>query len=132
MSTKDNKLTPKQLMFIDIFENNATNISQACKKVGINRATYYDWVDKSDTFKKRIDEAKEGMIDFAESMLFKNMKAGNPTSIIFFLKTKGRSRGYVEYNDQTEESKDEVVPTVVNIVLEDRSREDIKIEKEVE
>jgi hypothetical protein len=35
-------------------------------------------------------------LDTAESALFNQIKEGNVTSIIFYLKTKGRRRGYVE------------------------------------
>ena len=41
----------------------------------------------------------EQQLDFAESTLFQQMKAGNTTATIFFLKTKGRKRGYVEKHD---------------------------------
>ena len=35
-------------------------------------------------------------MDFAESHLYKLVKEGNPAATIFFLKTKGKARGYVE------------------------------------
>ncbi len=41
-------------------------------------------------------EAEEGRLDIAESILMKQIKKGNTTALIFFLKTKGRQRGYVE------------------------------------
>ena len=41
-------------------------------------------------------EVDEGSIDFAETMLHKNIRDGNVPSIIFYLKTKGKKRGYIE------------------------------------
>jgi hypothetical protein len=35
-------------------------------------------------------------IDFAESQLHKQIKEGSTAATIFFLKTKGKQRGYVE------------------------------------
>lgn len=90
------KLTIKQKKFIEAFEKQATNISRACKKIGIDRQTHYNWYSANSTYKRKIDEISESMIDFAESMLYKNMKDGKESSILFFLKTRGKSRGYVE------------------------------------
>ena len=41
-------------------------------------------------------EARESSVDLAESKLIEAIKNGNLTAIIFFLKTQGKSRGYVE------------------------------------
>ena len=90
------RLSDKQKAFLETFEKSATNVSTACKKAGITRKTYYRWMNTNDTLKERVEDIRESMIDFAESMLYKNMKAGKETSTLFFLKTRGKSRGYVE------------------------------------
>ena len=36
------------------------------------------------------------MIDFAESSLYKQIKDGNTSATIFFLKTQAKRRGYIE------------------------------------
>lgn len=87
----------KQELFIEALTQSAGNISVACKKVGISRETYYKWYKDTDvTFKTKVDEVNEGLVDLAETMLLKNIKEGRTAEIIFFLKTKGRERGYVE------------------------------------
>jgi len=83
-------------MFIKAFKKSAGNIAKACDVAGIARSTYYEWMGKSDIFKKEVEDVKEGLIDFAESQLMKNIKDGKETSLIFFLKTQGKKRGYVE------------------------------------
>jgi len=44
-------------------------------------------------------EARERMIDFAESKLYQNIKAGDNTAIIFYLKTQAKHRGYIERSE---------------------------------
>lgn len=53
-----------------------------------------------------IDE-KESLLDLAESKLIQNIQDQDTTSIIFYLKTQGKKRGYVE--------KQEVDQTVTTI-----------------
>ncbi len=89
-------LTVKQKLFVKAFEKQSTNVSRTCKIVGIERSTHYNWMSSNATYKEKIKNIEESMIDFAEGMLYKNMKAGKESSILFFLKTRGRARGYVE------------------------------------
>ena len=90
------KLTDKQKLFLKAFRKHATNATKACEAVGIDRSTYYNWQSTNPTFKQGCSDVHESMIDFAESMLYKNIKDCKESSINFFLKTRGKSRGYVE------------------------------------
>jgi predicted DNA-binding transcriptional regulator AlpA len=71
-------------------------VSRACEMLGISRTTYYKYYNEDAEFKKQVDDIGEATIDFAESKLFELIKSGNITATIFFLKTKGRRRGYTE------------------------------------
>ena len=94
--------------FIRIFKANACNIKATCEAFGIDRSTYYDWMAKYQAFNSSVEEAKEGLIDDAESALLRNILEGNVTAQIFFLKTKGRERGYIEHHniDHTTKGKE--------------------------
>ena len=72
------------------------NVTLACKNVGIARSTYYDWLEKDLQFKKDVDEICEVQLDFVESKLFNAIDKENITAIIFYMKCKGKNRGYVE------------------------------------
>ena len=50
-------------------------------------------------YKKAVEDIAEQVIDFAESALYKNVRDGKEVSTLFYLKTKGRKRGYVERLD---------------------------------
>lgn len=84
--------------FIEAYKRSFGNISQSCKAVGIVRQTYYNWLEKDSDFSVSINNIapKDSFLDFVESKLVEKINAGDTTSIIFALKTKGKSRGYVE------------------------------------
>ncbi len=69
-------------------------ITVACKKAGVSRGTYYNWFNSDDEFKELALDVDEMQKDFVESKLLENINANDPTSIIFYLKTKARERGY--------------------------------------
>ncbi len=104
LESKDNlncRLSKKQKAFIDVFSGPAMcNISATCDKVGIARRTFYYWKERNQRFREAIEDAEEMSIDFAESKLRQAVMGGDMTAIIFFLKTKGKKRGYVEQIEQ--------------------------------
>ncbi len=81
---------------IEALEKSLGIVTSACKTVGIVRSTHYKWYAEDEQYKKEVDSIKDLVLDFAESQLHKQISEGNPTSTIFFLKTKGKERGYVE------------------------------------
>lgn len=97
--TKSNIL--KKEVFLNKFESSLGNISLSCDEAKINRSTYYDWLEKDEVFKQKVESINEKSIDFVESALFKQIRDGNTTATIFFLKTKGKNRGYVERQEIT-------------------------------
>lgn len=87
-------------LFLEAFSNSAGNISHACKSIGVSRQAYYNWIDNDPNFAKKTQDILEDNIDLAETMLMKNIRDGKEASIFFFLKTKGKSRGYIETVEQ--------------------------------
>lgn len=86
--------------FIDILVRKYGNKTEACKAMHISRQAVYDWMAADPGFKKQVENVDEILIDDAESALHRAIEEGNVTAIIFFLKTKGKKRGYVEQIDQ--------------------------------
>ena len=85
-----------KILFIKYYYNLTGNIAKLCKNIGINRQTYYNWIEKDKQFKKDVEDEQEALIDFAESKLFNLINDKNPIAIFFFLKTKAKHRGYIE------------------------------------
>jgi len=84
---------------IKALEQSLGVVTVACKNVGIARQTFYEWYKNDEEFKKSVDSIEDIALDFAESQLHKQIKDGNVTATIFYLKTKGVKRGYVERQD---------------------------------
>ena len=98
---KSERLSKKQKKFIELYSGPALcNISATCEAVGISRRLFYYWKERSAKFKEAIDDAEEQNIDMAETKLKRAVLDGDMTAIIFFLKTKGKKRGYVEQIEQ--------------------------------
>ncbi len=80
----------------EVYEKKACNVSATCAALNITRTIWYRWREKHKNLDEMLKESEEAMIDFAESKLMENIQDGEVTSLIFFLKTKGKNRGYVE------------------------------------
>lgn len=120
----------KKALFLEAFKQTLGNVSNACKSVGIDRGTYYLWIEKDKAFKKAIEEITEVQLDFVETALFKGIKEGNASLITFFLKTKGKDRGYVERREITGKEGEDLIPKKTLTMQE--ARELIKrIEQEI-
>ena len=95
MATRSQSAHQKKVM-IEALEKSLGIVTTACKLTGVSRRTYYDWLKNDKKFAEAVSEMDEIALDFAESKLHGNIKEGKETSVIFFLKTKGKRRGYVE------------------------------------
>lgn len=74
----------------------AGNIADAARLLGCTRQTLWSRVQENKTLKAVCAEAVEETLDLAESKLVDQIKKGNLGAICFYLKTRGRKRGYVE------------------------------------
>lgn len=75
------------------------NVTTACKAAGISRKTFYKWHKEDTDFATEADEITDEQLDFVEDKLLQAINEGNVSAIIFYLKTKGRKRGYSERVD---------------------------------
>ena len=86
---------------IEALEKSLGIVTTACKSVGIDRGTHYNWMKSDEDYAAAVLSIEDMTIDFAESQLHKQIKEGNSTSTIFFLKTKAKKRGYIERHEVT-------------------------------
>ncbi len=86
----------KKKNLIQALEKSLGIVTTAWKDVGCARSTFYKYYDNDKEFRKKVDNIENYTLDFVESQLHKKIKDGDTTSIIFYCKTKGKKRGYIE------------------------------------
>ena len=101
------QLEAKKKSMIDLLTQ-MTPVIDACKKAGIGRTTHYNWLKNDPEYKESVDSIQDHRLDQAERRLDELIAAKNPTAIIFFLKTKGKKRGYVERQEVQEVKREEM------------------------
>lgn len=85
--------------FLIAYENSLGVLKTACEISGMCRKTIWEWRKRYPEFDAACHECEETAIDFVESKMFKKIDRGDKGSeslMIFYLKTKGKHRGYVE------------------------------------
>jgi len=66
------------------------------KKLKCSPQTIYNYAKEYPEVQEAIDNARGELVDTAESKLAAAIKKGESWAICFYLKTQGKSRGYVE------------------------------------
>jgi len=84
---------------IEALEKSLGVVTMACRLVGIDRSTHYQWMKEDRDYKQKCDDLKNVALDFAESQLHNRIKSNDTGAIIFFLKTQGKARGYIEKSE---------------------------------
>lgn len=90
----------------------------------ITRQTLSKRIAASKHLREVCDEVVEQTLDWAESKLLELMAAGDKTAILFYLKCKGKNRGYIERQELTGKdgavlTGDKLEPVEVNIRIID-------------
>lgn len=105
-------LSVDQIAFIDLMIPMQFNVSDICAEVGINRRTYYRWLDENVAFKQAYDDAREYIIDKAEQVLMRAMDGADAKTAQFIL--KALSWRYKDKIDIT--SNGQTVGSTINII----------------
>jgi hypothetical protein len=77
------------------------NMSNAAKLLNVRRQSLYEWKKSYPEIDKAIDQSREAATDNIESALYTKALSGNVAAQIFWLKCKGKDRGWVERSEIT-------------------------------
>jgi hypothetical protein len=76
-------------------------VTTAARQAGIERTTHYTWLKEDEEYKRAVDSLEDVALDFAESKLHSLIQNDDTAATIFYLKTKGKKRGYIERQELT-------------------------------
>jgi hypothetical protein len=111
---KSQNATLKKNAMLKALESTLGVVTSACEVVGIDRRTHYRWMNEDEAYRVQVESLTDLAVDFAESQLFELIKgahrevstpdgeviriqdAPNTSATIFYLKTRGKKRGYIE------------------------------------
>ena len=110
----------KKESMIKALEQSLGIVTVACKKADIPRSTFYKWLKEDEEFKKQVIDIENIALDFAESQLHKQISDNSTSATIFYLKTKGKKRGYIERQEITVADG---VPTNFQIEIIDKTED---------
>lgn len=80
-------------------EDSGGIISTIAERLGCEWHTAKKYIENNEELKSVYEAESESVIDLAESKLIENIQANDNTAILFYLKTKGKKRGYIERNE---------------------------------
>lgn len=93
------KILKKQML--DALEASLGIVTVAANAVGIERKTHYRWLAADKDYAEKVAAIDSVALDFAESKLHQQIKSNNTAATIFYLKCRGKARGYVERTELT-------------------------------
>ena len=91
-------LTTKQIA--DALRATGGFVTQASVKLGVTYQAVYKRLKTSPELAALKEEIDESTLDLAETKLIELIKEKNLGAICFYLKCKGRSRGYIEHSPE--------------------------------
>lgn len=71
-------------------------VSQTAKKLNVSASNIYAWMDRHPELKELKQDIEESYLDLAETKLLKLVDSADLGAVCFYLKCKGKKRGYVE------------------------------------
>jgi hypothetical protein len=92
----------------EALEKNDALISQSAKSLGISRQALSRRIHKNAELEAFLEDVRESTLDIAEGALFKAIRGGKAWAICFYLKCKGKRRGYIEKQELDLSTKEDL------------------------
>jgi hypothetical protein len=87
-------LDQQQEKFLEVLEQNMGVVSLTLDMTKTSRVVFNEWMTEV-FFNEKVKDIDAKTLDIVEKLLLDEINKGNMSAIQFYLKTKGRNRGYV-------------------------------------
>jgi hypothetical protein len=78
----------KKQKFVDAYKKTNGNITDSASITGIERKTYYNWLEKDNDFAMQILDSEADLNDEIRQVLIAKAADGDMTAVIFYLKNR--------------------------------------------
>jgi len=103
-TSADTKLWPKKVA--EALRNEKGLVTVAAKRLGVSYEKLCRFLKENIEMKAVLKECEELELDFATSTLHRMIRKEVPSAVIYYLKTKGRKRGFGPEDDKGDGSKE--------------------------
>ncbi len=105
-------LSDLQMRFINLMIPMEFNITDICREVGINRSSYYQWLEENPAFNRAYEDTREYLVDKAEQVIIHSLTTMDSKTAQFVLKALNK-----KYKDKVDiTSNGHTVGSVINIL----------------
>ncbi len=111
------KYTPEQV--IEALGETRGLVSLAARKLECDAATVRNYAKRYKAVAEALVEAREATTDTAELALFNAILGQEAWAVCFYLKTQGKTRGYIERAELTGKDGEQLTAPIVYIPKED-------------
>lgn len=92
-------------------------VTVAAKSAKIERKSHYRWMEKDKKYRAAVADIDEVAIDFVESKMHVKIQDGDSYLIAMYMKTKGKTRGYIERGELTGANGAPLVPEKRQVMI---------------
>src|SRR5919199_4109249 len=115
------KYTPEQI--ITALQRTKGMITVAANDLQCSPQTVRNYIERYEEVRAVLEDERERMTDITELALFNAIMNGQPWAISLYLKTQGKSRGYVERSELTGRDGTAFTGPIIYIPREDDADE---------
>ena len=113
MENEQKRTQENKKKLVEALEKSLGIVTEACDKAQLSRTQFYKLYKEDEHFRKEVDTIEGKFVDFAETHLKEQIKNNNTQATIFYLKTRGRKRGYGDSLDLTSNNE----PITINVKI---------------
>lgn len=95
------RIAEQKKQAIELMGKHKGIVKYVCEALHISRSTFYNWRNSDTEFAQACVDAQEDALDHVENKLHELIDGKDTTAILFYMRCKGKGRGFVERTEVT-------------------------------